>query len=64
MIMIIDESDAEGRRQCVPITPFCNVLALTGLCSAGMIFMERNLHHLQRLNSFDLHDLIVEVSIV
>jgi hypothetical protein len=39
MIMIIDESDGEGRRQCIPITPFCNVLALNGLCSAGMILM-------------------------
>jgi len=39
MMMIIDESDGEGRRQCILITPFCNVLALNGLCSAGMIFM-------------------------
>lgn len=46
------------------MTPFCNVLPLTGLGSAGMAFMERDLHHLQRLNSFDLHDLIIEVSIV
>lgn len=46
------------------MTPFCNVLPLNGLGSAGMTFMEKDLHHLQRLNSFDLHDLIVEVSIV
>jgi len=46
------------------MTPFRDALVLIGLCSAGMSFLERDLHHLQRLNSFDLHDLIVEVSII